>query len=307
MKLTEDFDVFVAIVDAGSISAASRALSMPRATLSRQLRRLEERLNVQLVYRTARELVLTKAGERLYPRAKAMVLEAQNTVSLLQSFDNVPKGTLKLSSGPLDSRQLGAIIQEFLRAYPDIDVELHVTAEHVNLLDGRFDLAVRGGVIRDESLISRRLFGSELIALASPEYLSTHGAIEHTSDLAHHNCLRCFLSGIEPDLVWPLRDGGSVPVHGTFCSNDIVALLTATLGGMGIGLLPRTLVRPFVEEGRLVPVLEGVLGRDVSLSLVWVARDYLEPKVRAFIDFVSSQVDKNRWTQGPITPLFEGL
>ncbi len=285
-----DFDVFVAIVDAGSISEASRELDVPRATLSRQLARLEERLGVRLLHRTTRSLTLSPAGEALYPRARKLIDGAKEAVEAVQRLDGIPRGRLRVSSSALDSRLTSALVTAYLQRYPDVSVELIVSARHVDLIEERVDVAVRGGVVRTPSLMTRQLLRATMVAVASPAYLDLHGPPETPEDLSGHACLRGFVEGVRPVTRWPTWGAGFVEVDGPLVTNDMVALRHAALGGLGVALLPAPMVADDLASGELVGVLEGRVGMNVSLSLVWPERELLEPKVRAFIDLATEWV-----------------
>lgn len=295
MQDTEDFDVFVAIVDAGSISEAARQLGIPRATLSRQLARLEERLGVRLLNRTTRSLVPTRAGEALYPRARTLVEEARAAVTAVQRLDDVPRGLLRVASAPIESAALGTLIGEFIQNHPEVEVELRTSTRHVDLAEEQIDVALRGGVVRDPGLIARRLFHSDMRAVASPEYLGRSGTPSDPGELENHACLLGFVEGERPATHWPLLDGGKIGVEGPFVTNDLMALLGAATQGLGIALLPDELVAPFLEQGQLVAVLEGSVGLHVSLSLVWLERKFIDPKVRAFVDLAVEWASERRW------------
>ena len=287
MQVSEDFDAFVAIVDAGSISEAARELGVPRATLSRQLARLEERLGVRLLNRTTRSLVPTRAGEALYPRARSLLQGAQAAVAAVQRLDEVPRGLLRVSSAPWESPVLGALVGAFIRAWPDVQVELRTSTRHIDLAADQIDVALRGGVVRDPSLIARRLFRSDMLAVAAPQYLAERGTPKAAEDLAGHVCLRGFVEGARPAAAWPLVNGGKIGVDGPFVTNDLMSLVGAAVHGLGIALLPRQLVKAALRDGGLVAVLDGVVGVEVSLSLVWLERQYVDPKVRAFVDLAA--------------------
>jgi DNA-binding transcriptional LysR family regulator len=286
VKASEDFDVFVAILDAGSISEAARELDVPRASLSRQLARLEERLAVRLVHRSTRKLVATPAGEALYPRARALVLAANAAVESVARLDDVPRGLLRVSTPPHYNPALGGVFSTFLRMYPDVQVELQTSARHVDLAEEQVDVAIRGGVVRDTSLIARPLSRSMMTAVASPAYLKRRGCPSNIKDLADHACLRGFAGGKRPNSKWPLQDGGEVEVDGPFVSDDMMALRGAAEDGLGIALIPSDLIHNAIASGCLVPVLEEQVGLNVALSIVWKEREFLDPKIRAFVDVV---------------------
>ncbi len=298
MDIAQDFDAFIGIVDAGSISGGARALDVPRATLSRQLARLEKRLGVRLLHRSTRKLTLTPAGEELYPRARALLSTAQAAVRAVQRLDDVPRGLLRVSCAPLESPILGHLLADYVDRYPEVKVELISSTRHRDLAAEKIDVALRSGIVRDPNLVARPLMRTELVAVGSAEYLATHGVPATTADLAQYACLCGFRSGLRPSPRWPLKDGGRVEVAGPLVTNDLMALLGATLSGLGIALLPRSLVQAEITRGELVPVLEDTVGQVVSISLVWLEREFLDPKVRAFIDLVSTWVKEGRFELG---------
>ena len=267
MKASEDFDAFVAILDAGSISEAARDLDVPRASLSRQLARLEERLGVRLVHRSTRSLVATPAGEALYPRARALVLAANAAVESVARLDDVPRGLLRVSTPPHFDLRFGALFSTYLRTYPHVQIELQTSARHVDLAEEQVDVAIRGGVLRDTNLIARPLSRATMIAVAAPAYIKQRGSPSSVKELAEHTCLRGFAGGTRPNSKWPLRAGGEVEVSGPFVIADAIA------------------------EGRLVAILKEEVGLSVALSVVWKEREFLDPKIRAFVDLAV------RWRQ----------
>ncbi|MEO0592408.1 MAG: LysR family transcriptional regulator [Myxococcota bacterium] len=294
MHPAEDFDVFVAIADAGSISKAARQLGVPRATLSRQLVRLEERLGVRLLHRSTRSLLPTQAGEALYPRARGLIDAANAAVSAVRRLDDTPRGRLRVSSAPLHSPAVGSLIAEFVAMHPEVSVELQTTTRHIDLAAEQIDLAIRGGVVRDPNLIARRLLRSEMLAVASPDYLLKRGEPTSASELDQHACLLGYQGRGRPVTAWPLLDGGKVRVDGPLVSNDLMALCGAAIQGLGIALLPRDFVQNDLRAGVLVEILNGLVGLKVSLSLVWLERQFLEPKVRAFVELATEWAKDGR-------------
>lgn len=284
MKQAEDFDAFVAIVDAGSVSEAARVLGVPRATLSRQLSRLETRLGARLLHRSTRRMMLTTAGEQLYGRARALVDGARAAVESVQRLDDTPRGLLRVSAPPMLTTEMGRLFAKFMHRCPEVVVELDSGTRHVDLVAEQVDVAIRAGIVREPSLIARVLFQSELIAVASPEYLAKHGTPTTVEMLAEHRCFRGFEGGARPSLAWPLRAGGSVRVEGPLVTNDLMTALGAVIEGLGIGVVPRALAAPDLERGRVVPVLEDTIGAAAPVSLVWVEREFIDPKVRAFAE-----------------------
>ncbi|MEL6543057.1 MAG: LysR family transcriptional regulator [Myxococcota bacterium] len=287
MRETEFFDAFVAVVESGSISEAARHLGVPRATLSRQLAQLEERLGVRLIHRTTRRLVNTPAGDALYPRAKALVEAGRAAVDAVQRLDDVPRGVLRITGSPLETMQMGALLGEYLQRYAEVAVEFVATPKHVDLFADPFDVAFRGGNTPSEPLMSERLISTELVACASPDYLARNSTVSTVEDLRDHECLRGFIQGTRATTEWPLRNGQRVPVNGRLVSNDLRVRLGAALSGLGIAMVPKPMAHKHLERGELESILPQVLGSSAVLSLVWVERQFIEPKIRAFVALAS--------------------
>ena len=166
MSAAEGFEEFVAVVEAGSLTAAAEALGLPRATLSRRLARLEERLGVRLLHRTTRRLTLSLAGERLYETARQVVRMAKESEADVQRLDGVPRGLLRVSLPAGLHRPMATWVAEYMRAYPEVQVELVGSPERVDLVGEGFDLALRATEPEDASLVARTLARVRLLAVA---------------------------------------------------------------------------------------------------------------------------------------------
>ncbi|MEL6182042.1 MAG: substrate binding domain-containing protein, partial [Myxococcota bacterium] len=147
------------------------------------------------------------------------------------------------------------------------------------------DVAIRAGAVRQPDLIARKVGQTDVFPVASPGYVEAHGLPMSPDELADHACLVGFEGSETPHRLWPLREGnGAVPVSGRLASNDLFLLCAAAEAGKGIALLPGLLTQPLVLEGRLVPVLEDQIGLTSPMSLVYASREFMDPKVRAFLD-----------------------
>lgn len=284
----EGFEVFVAVVESGSISAAARARDEPRETVSRQLSRLEQRLGVRLLHRGTRRLVPTPAGEELYSRVRPLILAAREAEAAVRRMDDVPRGLLRISTPPGGATNLlSEVCLSYLRLYPQVDMEIIASSRHVDLVAEGYDVALRAGTIRDPNLVARQLWATDLIAVASPAYLDTRDLPQHPDELIDHTCVLGTAGGDRPVRRWPLRAGGTVAVYGRVASNDLGVMVDAALHGHGIALLPRPVISADLAAGRLIPVLPGVLGSDTAMAAVYVERAFLPAKVRTFVDHVA--------------------
>lgn len=303
-EATEGFEVFVHIVQAGSISAAARALSTPRETLSRQLGRLEERLGVRLVHRGPRRLVLTRAGETLFERAERLVLAAREAEAAVRQLDDTPKGLLRISVPAGGGRDLNTpMVLAFMARWPEVRVEMLATNRYVDLIAEGVDVALRAGQVREPSLIARRLWHDSVIAVATPAYLDAFGRPEGPDDLASHRCICGMGGGERPNRQWPTLDGGAVSVEPWFACNAIEGRVRAVMQGAGIAMVLRQQAAAAIAAGHLEPVLPKLLGTEMSISLVYVERTFMPPKVRAFIDFALNWIARHPpWLEPPPLP-----
>lgn len=280
----EDFEAFTAAVEEGSVSAGARRLGLPRATLSRQLSRLEARLGVRLAHRDTRRFELTEAGATLYARARAIVADAYAATEAVARLDDVPRGLLRVSTPPMPGAGLADLFLSFTDRWPEVRLEVLSTTEHVDLRAQRVDVALRAGVLTDPDLVARVVWHTQERCVAAPAYLAARGRPQTLADLADHDCLVGFDRGVAPATTWPTRDGDAVRVKGRLVTNDLQLRVAACVRGQGLGLLPDVVALRHLRDGALVEVLEGQLGRDTTLALVYVERTFLDPKVRAFID-----------------------
>jgi len=293
--LADGFEEFVAIVDQDSVTGAAEALGLPRPTVSKRLARLEERLGAQLIHRTTRRMRLTKQGEVLYERARRVVHAAREAEAAVQRHDEQPRGMLRVSIPPrVPEDVFSGWMSDFLGAYPEVRLDLVGSESHVDLVAEGFDVALFYGAIEDESLVSRTLATNREIAVASPEYLREHGVPTDVSELAIHECIVGYKGSNVPESRWPLLEGGWVNVGGKFTTNHDGLRLHAALRHVGITLLIEQFTTEHLASGRLVPVLPDVIGRTGKARLVYPRREFLEPKVRAFVDFIASKVEATR-------------
>jgi DNA-binding transcriptional LysR family regulator len=276
-RLTE----FAAVVGAGSISAAARTLALPRATLSRRITALESELGVRLLHRSTRRLVLTPAGEELDRRARRIVADAEEAWRAVRRLDDVPRGLLRVSA---HTQMLGDLFVSFLQPLPEIELEVRSTTRHVDLIQEGVDVAVRFGLVKDPNVVARRVGPGRRVVVGSREYLAAHGRPTTPAQLRDHACMVDFAGDALPSRSWPLLAGGSVRVKGPLAANDVSLALRSAKAGLGLALIPQALVTEEIANGSLVVVLEDSVGADAGVSVVYADREYIEPKVRVFVD-----------------------
>lgn len=292
MLTASGFEEFVTIVDSGSVTGAADALGLPRPTVSRRLARLEERLGVRLLHRTTRRMKMTPQGELLYVKARRVVDAAREAEAEVRRLDGVPRGSLRVSMpNAMPNGVLAGWIVDFLRAHREVSLELIASTVHVDLVAEGVDVVLRRGAIEDPSLIARTLVIDSSIAVASPQYLAAAGTPDRADALEDHACITGYRSGSVPELRWPLLDGGSVPISSPLKTNQMELRVEAAKQHLGIALVSTNVVTEALASGALVPVLPDVVGRREPVSLVYVDREFLDPKIRAFVDFIVGRVE----------------
>ncbi len=290
--LAAGFEEFVAIVDHGSLTAAARALALPRPTLSKRLAKLETRLGVRLLHRTTRRLTLTEQGAKLYERARHVVDAVRVAEAEVQRIDDIPRGLLRvLVPARVPAPTFMQWLVEFLEAYPEVHLDVVGLDAHIDLVEEGFDVALRNGEIGNTSLVSRTLVVNAEIAVASPTYLAARGTPTTLEDLRAHDCIVGYAGDTVPTPHWPRLEGGTVPVTGTLRTNQADLALEAARRGHGLALVVDRTAQPYLDAGELVWVLRDLIGRRDAARLLYPDRAFMAPKVRAFIDFIAARVD----------------
>ena len=291
-----DAEVFAAVVQAKSISAAARQLGRSQPTVSRQLAALEARLRVRLIERTTRQLRLTTAGQAYFERCTALLAMLQEAEDLVADMSGAVRGRLRVSVPPTYARQrIAPLLPGFFREYPDVRLEMVLTPERADLVAGQFDLVVRLGPLRDSTLACRVLSSERFVLCASPEYVARDGLPRCVAELATRRCLATETSGLRS--TWVFLDGRrrrTVEIQPCLVSDDLGLLHGATRAGAGLCVLPEYLAAPDLESGKLIPVLPRErLPRFRAYALLPSAR-HRPQRVRALVDFLATRLQRRR-------------
>ena len=292
MDRFEAMAVLLAVVEAGSLSAAARKLGMPLATVSRKVSELEIHVKARLLSRSTRQLSLTDAG-RDYVAACKRILEDVNDAERAASGEySAPKGDLIITAPIVFGRlHVLPVTTEFLKAYPEINVCLVLGDRIVNLLEDHIDLAVRIGDLPDSSLIAMRVGMIRRVVCGSPQYFAERSAPKSPSELSAHQCVT-FATLMSPDS-WTFRVNGvdvSVPIHSRLIVNTAEAAIDAAISGVGV-----TRVLSYqIENARRDDLLDVTLREfepvPMPVSLVYASQGRLPLKLRAFLDFAAPRL-----------------
>lgn len=292
-----DLSAFVAVVQAGGFRDGARVRGVSPSSLSEAVRRLEAKLGVRLVNRTTRSIAPTEAGARLLERLTPALSEVEAAVDVVNAFRDRPAGTLKINVPATVARLvLPTIVAPFLKAYPDIRLEVIVEDSYVDVLAAGCDAGIRYGERLEQDMIAVPIGPrvQRFATAASPGYLETRGRPEHPRDLLVHACLRGqFASGSMP--IWEFeRDGEMVKVDpvGPLVIRLGAAVdlaVSAAVAGLGVIHLFEDWLRPMLDDGALVPVLEPWWQSFPGPFLYYPGRRYLPAPLRAFTDFIKSR------------------
>lgn len=284
MQHWERVEAFIAVVRFGSFAAAARELQVSNSHVSRLVSQLELQLGTQLLYRTTRQIRLTDAGQLYYESCRHLFDGLREAESLLQHHQGQPTGLLKITAATtFGDRYIAPLVNDFQLLYPQLKVNMYFSNRQVELIEEGFDLGIRMGVMRESTLIAKRLCDRHEYIVGSPAYLARISAPQTLTDLERHNCL------VGTRGYWLLSHQGQrkdLVVHGNWQANSGPALVDAALKGLGLAQLPDYYVDEFLTDGRLVSVLDEFRFTDTGVWVVYPQQRHLAPKVRLFIDFL---------------------
>lgn len=285
-SLPDDYALFAAVVDEGSLSAAGRRLKLSPAMVSKRLAALERRLGARLIQRTTRRSVPTDVGQAFYEQVASIVPAIRRAEEMVAGRAGLPSGRLRVSAPTSFGRMhIAPWLKDFLDAYPGIALEIDLTDHFVDLVAERIDIAVRIGLPPDSALASHRLAPNRRLLCASPAYIAAHGRPRDTGDLRSHALLAA--TGQFP---WRLTGpGGPVVVDGEsrVRTNSSEVVRELVLAGAGIALRSTWDIAEQLRAGRLVRILPDHEGTpDVGIYAVRPRADLVPPNVRAFVGFL---------------------
>jgi DNA-binding transcriptional LysR family regulator len=267
----EAMAIFAKVVETRGISAAAADLGLSAPTISKALTRLEQRLGCRLLNRTSRRLALTDAGRALAERAERMVAEAAAAEAEAMEQSAAPRGTVRLAA-PMSFgiSQVAPILPDFMRRYPEVTIDLHLSDALVDLVGDGFDLALRIGELADSSLVARRLAPVPGVVVAAPSYLVRRGRPVHPADLMAHDCFSYAYQRSRGAWNFENAAGETVTVRpdGRMRVNNGDAVVPAVIAGLGIAGMPDFIVRDALADGRLEQILHGWCVSRSSLYLL---------------------------------------
>lgn len=290
-------EAFVRVVNAGSFSAAARAMKLSPSAVSKLMSRIEGQLGVRLIDRSTRQFRLTPEGELYYKRCVKIVADIEEAEHAVTQHLIQPRGRLRVNSTiGIGIHRILPLMPEFLSCFPHIELDLSLSDKVVDLVEEQVEVAIRVGPLQDSSLVARKICESRRVVVASPDYLARNGTPRHPKDLLSHNCLTY---NLRPSLnEWPFMIDGNVrpiAVKGSFCGDNGETLRHMAVAGGGIARLGWFQVGEDVRQGRLVPLLEGFhAGELQGVYAVFFGARHTSARVRCFVDFLVDKLGRSR-------------
>jgi DNA-binding transcriptional LysR family regulator len=297
MDRLEAMSVIIAVTETGSISAASRRLKSPVATVSRKVAELESRLKAQLFQRSSRRMTLTDAGRSYIDACKRIIEQVDDAEREVSGEYRIPRGELAVTTPwGLGHTHLLPLAVEFLEAYPDISLRLMLTDRVVNTTEENIDIAIRVGTLPDSNMIATRIGSIRIVVCASPSYLKGRGEPKQLSDLEKHACITIDDHTIPS--AWKFVRGSratAAPVNSRLCVNTSEAAVLAAIEGAGLARVMSYKMDAAKRAGKLSIVLEEFEPEPLPVHIIYTPRKPVPLKLRAFLNWMTPRL-KSRLT-----------
>jgi DNA-binding transcriptional LysR family regulator len=284
--------VFVRVAQRSGFAAAARDLSMSPAAVTKHVAALESRVRSRLFNRTTRRVGLTEAGRAYLERCLAALQAFEDADASLHQLSEKPSGRLRVTA-PVDlGRRIMSTVSRFMKAYPDVIVDLQLSNRPVDMVDEGFDIALRVAPSLNGQFVARQLAALNVVVLGAPGYLRECGTPKRPEDLAKHRLL--VFTEPRPREEWQFERAGrrvTVKVEAAMLTNNALAMMSAGCEGVGLFVMPTFVVVDEVESGRVVPVLtDWVVQPQMRLYAAYPHRRFLPAKVRLFVEVLRDEL-----------------
>lgn len=295
MDRFEAMSVLLEVVEAGSISAASRKLRIPLATISRKVSELEEHLNARLLMRSNRRVALTEAGHSFVAASRRILADLGDAERDASGKTKLLKGELILSAPiALGRLYLLPIVVDFVKEYPNIDVRMMLVDRRVNMIEEHVDLGLRVGELNDYSLVAKKVGTVRRVICASPAYLVRRGTPMSPEDLKDHDCIT--FENTLSSQHWIFNVGKtekSFPIHSRLIVSTAEAATDAAVAGIGLARMLDYQIDIQRRAGALRIVLESFRAPPKPVHLIYEAGRHLPLKIRSFLDFAAPRLKQS--------------
>jgi DNA-binding transcriptional LysR family regulator len=292
--------VFARVALTGSFTTAAADLGMPKSTVSRKVTELEARLKARLLDRTTRKVSLTDVGRTYYDYCARIAGEIEDAERAVTNLQEIPRGVLRVTTGP-NVAFLAPILNDYMTRYPEVRVEVFSTGRTVDLIEERFDVAIRAGALGDSTLIARSLGQVRWFLVGTPAYLKKRGRPRSIDDLKQHDCV---MFGTAPSGAALRLQSGEKTAHveppARLLVNDFDLVHAGAVAGLGLALLPAYLCLDDIRAKRLERVLRDWEAPSTPVHVVYPSARYISPKVKTFVDHLQERTTPPPWEVGPM-------
>ena len=280
--------LFVRLADLGSFTRVAEQTNSSKSMISKEISKLENALGARLLHRSTRNLQLTHVGEGYLQRAREILGRLEDADNFVQDLQQQPKGKLKINAPmALGMTHLSALFADFMQAYPDIELDIHLGDESVDLVEQGFDLGFRASSRPiDSNYVGRPLTRFQYRVCVSPGYFNNHPAIRLPQDLKNHNCF--VYSYFQGKNIWPIEEG--VTVSGSLKVNSTIFMMEAIKRGQGIGFIPDFVCRDAMGAGEVIEILPESNKPNLTL---YPARHFVPSKLVQCIEFLEQWFANN--------------
>jgi DNA-binding transcriptional LysR family regulator len=294
MDRLEAMSILVAVAEAGSISAASRKLKVPLATISRKVSELEKHLNARLLMRSNRRVTLTEAGRSFVVASRRLLADLDDAERDASGAANLLKGELVLSA-PIALGQFYVlpVVLAFLKEYPSIDVRMMLADRRLNMIENHVDIGLRVGELNDFSLVARKVGAVRRVVCASPAYLRRRGTPKNPEELINHDCIT-FENTLSAQS-WTFNIGKtekSFHIHSRLVVSTAEAASDAAVSGLGLTRMLDYQIDAQRRSGRLKLVLESFRSPSKPVHLIYEVGRHLPLKIRTFLDYAAPRLKR---------------
>jgi len=279
--------IFVRIIQLGSFTAVALEMGLTQSAVSKKVSALERILGATLLTRSNRQVLLTEVGTNYYEHCISILSELEEAEAQTKEYTLNPKGKLRINV-PVSFARMHVIpyLPQFMKAYPEIDIELSCLDRKIDLVGDGFDLVIRIGHLDDSSLVARKLGDSPRVIVASPNYLDTNGEPHNIDELKQHNCfVYTHLSTVNIWHFWHQGKEVCLQVNGSMQSNSGDAIRECVMSGLGVAVLPNWFIQPDLDTGSLVTILDDYVPTEFPINAVYPQNNYIPLKVRCFVNY----------------------
>ena len=284
MYLWDGVSEFSAVAETESFTAAGKQLGISTAQVSRQVSALEDRLDAKLLYRTTRKVSLTEVGDVYYQHCRHVLDGLEDAERAITNLQSKPRGKIKLTA-PITYGEDSIIplVNDFVKLYPELEVNINLTNQAVDLVDEGYDLAIRLGKLKDSTMMAKKLASRTQYVCASADYINIYGVPHSLSELESYNCLRGTID------LWRFQESGkekNIRVSGNIRCNSGYGLVDAALKGIGIIQLPDYYVQSYIVDGKLITMVNNYREAEEGVWALYPRNRHLSSKIRMLVDFL---------------------